>query len=499
MLYTILEGDWLLKIFKLLKPKHWLLVILGVTVVLYLPSFWSFYTNDDFFLLKIAKPEGFSSYVNFFNLFAGPDGLGMYRPLTTQVFYSLAWFGNLHPTWLHLVSFVFFAGLLVLIYRLTLKLKLTKTSALAAVFLYSTSATHFAHFYYLATFQEIGMTFFVLLSLLLFVYFRQTKNSLYFLGSLAAFLLSLASKETAIVTPALLFLVAIYVEFSDTKKFSVKQIYPLLTANLILLIPHFLFLLIYFYLRVFHYGFAEGDSYVWDFSAKMVNTLFWYGLWSFNLPEMLVDFVGPGIKFNPNLFKYWSDQVIPIFLLFGFLCLQTVTCFIKSMKQVNWRLAVFSMFWFVFSLVPVVFLPIHKFTFYLTLPLVGLTVLIASLIDFQKPLVKTLFVSTWVVLSFLTLLLTHQTHWVTQGQRVSLRLYTYFQEKNYERPTKVLFVDTEKDSDLPWSPTQVVKVALSDNNFFQVFYGDRIRAYYTEVDSVDTGLIKIESRPFLGY
>src|SRR3990172_4012767 len=377
-----------------LSTKYLFLIFL-ISFFLFLPSLSTFYTNDDFFLLKISQANSVKEFLNFFNLTRGPDGLGMYRPLTTQVFYFLARkIFNLNPLGLHVISFFIFFAVIFLVYKFCLlllndhKSPFTNHISLLAAFLYATSATHFGHLYFLGAFQELGLALFFLLSVLSFIKFLHKSSTNYLLLSLLFFVLSLLSKETAVVLPLCLFL--IYIFFKLTKKSAPLPINRLIASTA----PYFLILIFYFYFRFAYYGFATGDSYVWDFSVKRaVNTLGWYGLWSFNLPEMLVDFVGPGFHFNPNLFKYWSSQIIPIltlFLLELFLLSAAVYKFfsssIRKLEIRNLKLVIFGTSWFLITLLPVLFLPLHKFTFYLTLPLMGVVVFISySLVTNHKP------------------------------------------------------------------------------------------------------------------
>src|SRR5258708_34818645 len=143
-----------------------------ISSLLFSQNFNNFFTNDDFFLLKIAKANSISDFLNFFNITKGPDGLGMYRPLTTQVFYWVSrTFFESNPLPLHLIAFAALFGIVYLVYFLTKLLSKNSFVSATAAFLYATSATHFGHLYYMATFQELGMTFFVLLSVIFFIKF----------------------------------------------------------------------------------------------------------------------------------------------------------------------------------------------------------------------------------------------------------------------------------------------------------------------------------------
>lgn len=481
--------------------KYWkLLSIFLLPLIMFFPSLFVFYTNDDFFLLKISNISNITGFLNFFNILHGPEGLGMYRPLTTQVFYFLSWkFFNLNPLGLHIISSIFLFGIIYLVYRLAIELFKNEKVALISAFLYAVSATHFGHLYYLATFQELGMTFFVLMSCLSFL---KQKNILSFIF----FVLALMSKETAVVTPMLIGLLYIYQKYNGYKAANLKKF-------LVLLSPFIICLFAYFFIRVTSYGFAAGDSYVWNFSPlKFINTIFWYLLWAFNIPETLLDFIGSGLKVNPNLFLYWSKEIMPILVLFIIqmaLIAGVVIKYIfrkgKSIIAERDPVLVFCVLWFLITLLPVAFLPLHKFTFYLTLPLIGVAFRIGYL--FKETKINNVFLYTflliWTTLSFLTIKHTIKTNWITQGESISKKTYEYFSTKKTETSSKeIYFVDTNNDSKLPWSPTAVVKTALSDNNFFYVYFPTIVKnVNYLGINKLPkaNNLYIIESRLFLNY
>lgn len=380
------------------KNKNWYwLAIAGVhllSLVIFWPAFKTFYTNDDFFFLRISEFGTIKEFFNFFNLANSLSGFAMYRPITTQVFYSLAWkFFNLNPVWLHLIAFFTFAGIICLVYKLANLLLKNNNLALFSAFLYATSASHFGQLYYLANYQELGMTLLALLSCWCFLKYLNKQEPGSWILSLLFFVLCLMSKETAVITPFLIILIYLYSRFQKQHKLSVRKFS-------LLMIPYFFILAVYFFFRFSSYSFATGDSYVWNFSPlKAINTLFWYKVWALNLPETLVDFVGPGLRLNRNLLKYWSKEIIPIFILFAaqvflliYALIRAVTNNINHLKSFFINLF-FGFGWFVLSLIPVLFLPIHKFTFYLTLPLVGYVFALSYLLTVSK-------ISKWLVVIF---------------------------------------------------------------------------------------------------
>lgn len=454
-----------------MKKTYQVLLLLVLPILFFWKSIFSFFTNDDFFFLRISNAKSIGDYFSYFNIFQSHDGLEMYRPLTTQVFYQIK-----NPLIMHLLVFLTFFGILYLIYIIGLSLFKNPKVAFLATVLYSVSATHFAHFYYLATYQELGMVLFVLLTILLHI---KNRNTL----SLVFFCLALMSKETAVVTPLLILLVDWYREVKiDKSKFFI----------------YFGILVFYLIAHLFFYGVAKGDSYVWDFSIKKVlNTVFWYLLWSLNLPETLVDFIGPGFYVNPDLFRYWATTIYPILALFAIQLIFIAILMLRFLDKVNNKKnSLFAMVWFLLSLTPVVFLPIHKFAFYLTLPLIGVVYRIAYLIEQSKlrTIFIVLFLGIWATTSYLTIQHTINTSWITNGEEIASKVYVYFKMSGFDAK-KISMVDTVADRDLPWSPTAVVKNALSDKNFFIVYFPNLADKIEYNGKSMD----KINSRQFLGY
>ena len=441
----------------------WFTLTLLAVVILYWPSFTTFFTNDDFYFLNISKANNISEFAEFFNPFVRHEGQAMYRPLTTQVFY---FFGNSilnkNHIVMHLLSFVGFTVLIYLIYLFAYKLSNNKKISILTAFLYATSAIHFGHLYYLATFQEIGVAIFIFLSL---IFYLDKKYTI----ALISFNLGLMSKETAVIIPPLLILVSVLL-----KKIEIKKI-----------IPFALILFIYIIIRLKFYGLAQGESYIWDFSGRVVNTLAWYGLWSLNIPESFVDFIGPGFRINPNLFTYWKEEAIQIFSIFIIL----VSFFMAQVKRLKFNFFLFNLIFFTLSLMPVLFLPLHKFSYYLTVPLFAVVFVVANLITKSNKLVRLGVVILWLTGSMIALNYTKDTHWITNGAKISLRTKNYFD--NYKHKGEIAFVGTQDDNNLPWSPKEVVINAISGQDFFSIFYDNKLILN-------DNGN-KVPARQFLGY
>ena len=167
-------------------------------------------------------------------------------------------------------------------------------------------------------------------------------------------------------------------------------------------------------------------------------------------------------------------------------------------KSLN--LIIYFISWFVVFSLPFIFLPLHKFTYYLTLPLIGVVAVVALIIESgtKSSLVKIVIVFLWILMSMVTLDLTYETHWITRGSATARKIHDYFVANDIEG--KVVFYNTQKDDQLPWSPSEVIKNTLSDEDYFLVFMpGVTSVEYKEEVTSREDQVKYIESRQFIGY
>lgn len=442
---------------------------------LFLPSLSNYFSHDDFFNLQLAKVSSGSDLLRFFDLFHHPDRVGSYRPLTTQVYFLVSWLFKLSPYPLHIIAFIVFFADIFLVYELAKTIFRQEKSSLIAAFLYAVSATHFAHLFWPSLFQETGLAFFFLGSVLLFI---QKRYLLSFLAMIGGFM----SKETAIMVPAALTLLTFF-----QGRFRVWW----------KLVPYYVATGVFMFIHLFFYGLPPGSVYTLDFSPKILNTLSWYVLWSFNLPEMFVDFVGPGIRINPNLLRFYGLEVFSIMTFF----LITIAALVAVWRRLPFRLTILSFGWFLATLLPVIFLPWHKFTYELGVPLVGLVLILGWLLAKTTPRLAVVFCLAWLITSFLTLRLTIQTHWITIGPQITKRVYDYFASNRTKLEKYIVFYDTSADKPLPWSPAQELKINLSDQDFFTVYYpGQYVVTYLSEEPkkkSFQTAYIS--ARQFLGY
>ena len=90
------------------------------------------------------------------------------------------------------------------------------------------------------------------------------------------------------------------------------------------------------------------------------------------MPEILTDFIGPGFKFNPELFIKFGREMLVYFVgVFSFIVLFIFGLLKLHKKEI--KIVFFFLLWFAIGLIPVIFWPEHKYVYYLTMPLLGLT------------------------------------------------------------------------------------------------------------------------------
>ncbi|MDP3888640.1 MAG: glycosyltransferase family 39 protein, partial [bacterium] len=390
-------------------------LIIFIAVILYLPAMGVFFSGDDFFHLRISSTQNIQDFVSFFSFEKGDHSASFYRPLTTQVFFFIGekLFG-LSPFGYHYFSIIFFAIVLYLVYFLVRELLKDERVAILSVLFYAFSASHFTQVYYLSAFQELGMTVFYLAGLLAWIKFLEKKKQSKLFLTLFLFILALLSKETAITFPVVALIIGFYLKKKNDLHWTST---------------FFAIGLIYLFFRFLKFGQVAGASYVWDFSLRVFNTLSWYGVWALGLPEMFLDFIGPDLHLNPNLLLYYPWQTGIIVVSFVFLVFLILLSLVRHFKN-KIDLIAFCALFFIVTLLPVLFLPWHKFPLELTLPLFPIALFLGTILRNVNVKFLSLFIISFLILNLTSYLLTYQTHWVTGRGEVAKRVLTYF-AKNY--------------------------------------------------------------------
>lgn len=434
----------------------WLVLLLAVV---YLSSFANFFSGDDWFHLRVSNINKLSEFLNFFSFEKTAQSIAFYRPLPTQVFFFVfqKLFG-LNPLPYHLFVLICFGLASYLFYRLAKKLLGSEKKALVSTLIFGLASSNVTRVYFLSHFQEIALVIFSLLTIL--GYLENKK-----LPVVAFFVLALLSKETAVVLPVILLLLNWYQKKIDFRK----------------LLPFVFILLPYLYLRLGKFGGAVGETYGWNFSpVKAGNTLMWYGLWSVGAPELLLDYIGSGLRPITRFFTdfpiWWHLIIWPLLANIALL----IYLFIKKIRALD-RKMIFLGISFVVSLLSVLFLPQHKFAVELGLPLVWFSLAVVWLLPENNKIVI-LFVLVFLSLNLPMNILTTQTHYSVGRAKVSKKVYDFVMKNYPGKPSNAYFefINDTKVYTPEWGSSRQISNSIQGSEMFRFIYNDPSYSVYFE-------------------
>ena len=270
---------------------------------------------------------------------------------------------------------------------------------------------------------------------------------------------------------------------------------------------------VYLYLDIFKIGFSQNEEqYQMVFSIKRIlNSLAWYWVWALGLPEMLVDFVKSGLSLNPSLMRYWGGYFTIIFPAFfgvmGFFAAFLVYLGVKVKSFFPDKRFWFFVLWFPVGILPVVFLPLHKSSYYL-LPVLpafwvalGLVVfgVYKSLAMRHKKIVTTVigaFGLLLLLLSAASIGLGDKTYPAAVRGRLAEKLINDVKSQYPKLPPGSV-VYFKNDPDYPfiaedWGGTsKQAAFILNRADALQLFYKDRtLRVFYEDMDTIPEDIPK---------
>jgi len=459
--------------------------LIGLSILVFLPALLNFFSADDWFHLRLVQINSWQEFLNFFSFEKTDQSAAFYRPIPTQLFFFVFYklFG---------LNSIFYFGFGLILFGLIIwnlikfleELKFKEKVIWITTLVYGLSASNFARINFVSAYQELFMGLLVLLGLKFYI-----KKNWWFV---ILFVLALMSKETAIIFGGLMLLIDWKLKENPFKKLKYYLAIILLSG-------------IYLILRMWVFKTVEGESYIWDFGLKKaLNTTMWYGFWSIGIPEFMVDYVGSGLKIVPKFFMDFGIWAKIFLGEIGILLVSILGLKITKIKLIkkNWKKFVWGILFFGISLLPVIFLPWHKFSHALTLPLIGMAVILGEIYELNKnKILKIMFLVAFLALNLSSIYNLNQRHYsVTRGE-ISRKVFEYF-EKNYpEYPENKNFVfvnDTSPEAK-QWGSSKQIAYALSISDFFKVFYKNKnIKVYYEDLDSnIPENSIKLSSKMFL--
>ncbi len=428
----------------------------------------SYFSQDDFFHLRVVSQKNISDIPSFF--LGKQQEYGFFRPLSRET-YNLIMYKifDLNPFPYHLMNLLVIIINGLLVFHISKKITGINIVGLLASFLYLTSSVRNVELYYLSSIQTLFATTFLILATLGYL------NKRYLL-SLITFFLALLCHEIAIVFPGIIFLI----EMTNSKK-------------ILKLSPFFLVVLIYLLFTSFT-SLPNQQVYQLSINPKSIlNTFGWYTLWSFGLPEMLVDFVGPGFKINENFiswFPLYSKIVFPLFL---FISISFFSFVLILKKKILTRSFLLTSSFFIISISPFLFFPQKKFVYYLDLASVWFAIFLSIILFkiWQKSNLR-----AWVVLIVMALSIVYKetsdinkiTYWAAKRSKSAEYLVTDLKNK-FPNPPKGAVFYIKDDPDYPFiskewgSSSKQAFYILSGSDAFKLIYKDSsIKAYYQAND-----------------
>jgi hypothetical protein len=450
-----------------MKHKHIFILLSGIIlcILLYRNSLGSYFFQDDWFSLKIAEARNIEEFLRFF---IPRTDVIYYRPLGMQVpFYILKNIFGIESFPFRLLNIITHIINTYLVYYLVKLLTKKSNSAVLTGFLYSTSAVFYIPFFWSATYAfMLGPTFFFL-SFIFFLRALNSKSYKIILFSILFFIVGLFTCEMITILPILIVLYLILIgKFKE---------------RIISTVPHFLFLGLFFFSRFIFFKPPTTGAYKIGLDLSLLNNIKGYFLWSLNWPEeMKAQFIS-FFKVNPVFITGFSFY----FYIFIFTFLINILLFILipilfiCIKRNKFPLdfIILGSGWFIIGLLPVLFFSQHSFSYYLSIPLVGLLLLFVTLFFSFTEIIDTKFkyfsnimifiVSVnWLACTYFTLDFNSKVHWAPKRAKISRDLIV---ESRRSMINNEIFIPDSSEN----------KLSLNNQDAINVVYGESIKTIYT--------------------
>ncbi len=441
-----------------LKKYHsWLLIIPPlISLSLYFSSLNYFFFQDDFYEIIISRAHNFQGFISLFKFLGNRSS---YRPIGLQTYFftSYSLFG-LNPVAFRAISFTLFFISYFLIIKVIKKITNSHNVGFLTASLWVISAIHFMSLTWIAASWLIIGLFLFLTASIFILNFSQNERKIYYTLSFIFFVLSALSFEFFVSFPLIFGYYFLFIQ-----KKSLRQ-------TILILSPFLLAVLIYAVFRSRYSYLPKITEYQLAFNFESLKALFWYGLWSLNVPEefkkQIVTYI---LVFNKNFLSEFWPLVLKSFLGAAFILfvgiIMPITAALKKSLKLNYHLVGFSFVWFLAAILPVLILPNHTFAMYLTLPSIGVYLLISYLsVNFQKLWTIAFIMIIWTLTSFSAVSFYRDSSWIYDSQRFA---------KEFTIKMKSKFAT------LP--PNAVVLYPLNDNRHIQALLDQNaIRVIYDQ-------------------
>ncbi len=483
---------------KINKVYYFLAGIILYTLIIFYPNFSLYFHQDDFFNFGLSN--NLAAVISAFNIFQAHPDFPFYRPIPVQLyFYVLRNLLGFNPQGYHLANYALFALLILLVFRLILKFTNKRLTAIIATVIFAINSTHFAAMASGAYAHEIIFSIFSVLTIYFFLPKKNTPLSLFFL------ILALMSKEIAVMLPPILSVIL----FLRAK--SVKQFFNRAST----LLPFFLILGVYLIGHFVYYGLPQSSSYQFILGKQNLNILAWYTLWAFSVPNILIDFIGPGLKINPTFSTVAQLNGTIFVAAFSVFVLSAIFLFLKTFEKLlsnseNLRIILIGLAWFVLGLIPVLIFPLHKLAIEQTFPMIGLILSVSMVISvplsskkFTK-FIAILAISAYLILATNSIYLARRTHWIVRSANQAKAVIDFLRPKINSMPVDSIIYFADGEIVIPeWGSSKQMYLALSEGRAINIIFNrpDLTVRFASQNDPVPTGenSLILNSSQFLGY
>ncbi|MBF8249952.1 MAG: hypothetical protein HW400_553 [Candidatus Levybacteria bacterium] len=344
--FLTLHGEGVINLYKEIKgiiaSSSAIIIYFFVTVFVIFSSVFNYYfVGDDFTWLRwVADCSNCLSLSTISNYFVNASGF-FYRPGTKVFFdlmYSTFW---LNQAAYHLVSILLHFAVVTLIFLLARKILKNFTMSVVAAFLFLISSGYLEAVLWISSIGFLFNAVFVLLSLLMFIFWKEKKKIIYLVASVVIIFLSLMFHEVGVVVPILIILYdLVFGSETGKDKISKKATY------FITLLP----LLPYFLLRIF----SQSHWFNGDYSYNLLKLPF--NVVGNTLGYLALALFGPGSLGIYEKLRVLSRNHVLLAILgllaLLFLLFKIYSSVIEKMETSEKKIVVFSFLFFVISLLP---------------------------------------------------------------------------------------------------------------------------------------------------
>lgn len=451
-----------------LHNKHQEFVVISLIVlvglIIYKDLWQVYFFQDDWLFLRLVKNTSWSEIWQF--LIPLP-AVQFYRPLSVQIYYFIMWrqFG-LNALGYHILPVIFYAGSMILFFKLTKYFLQSQILRYAAGFLLATSAIFYDSLNWVANFSYLVLLYIFLL--IFYWYFKFSSSLMKDLILSLLFLTGLLVNEFILIAP---FILLLYEWFISQRVKSHSRFY-LTVAGLILAYS------------IFRIGFpSDASDYPLKFGSNIIHAYRWLGFFLLNWPETIKDYFKNILILDKRFIQTFFPQTASFILnsvIFIIFAGSSLIKFLINNKngKVTWqtkKLLIWLLSGIVIGFAPIILIPTHVAPHRAGISLVFLILFIFVLWEKSarqnKPsLIVYLLCFTWLLASVAAILINQRTHWISRRSEISRQWQQKFIRLNLKTATQTIYIPTDNlDLIYGLGRGEAVKVWLNNSDVRIIF------------------------------